>query len=31
MCKLGGWKNIIYQSFNPYPFLKINAEVIQTI
>lgn len=29
MCKLGGWRNILFQTFNPYPFLKISAEVVE--
>lgn len=29
LCKLGGWKNIIFQTDNPIPFLKISADVVQ--
>lgn len=29
MCKLGGWKNILFQTYNPYPFLRISAEVVE--
>lgn len=28
LCKLGGWKNIIFQTENPIPFLKISGEVV---
>lgn len=28
LCKLGGWKNILFQTNNPIPFLKISAEVV---
>ena len=27
--KLAGWKNILFQTYNPIPFLKINGEVIK--
>lgn len=29
VCKLGGWKNMIFQTSNPFPFLKIGAEVLK--
>lgn len=28
LCKIGGWKNIIFPTSNPIPFLKIGADVV---
>ena len=29
LIKIGGWKNIIFQTNNPVPFLKMNGNVIK--
>ena len=28
ICQIGGWRNIIFTTQNPVPFLKINSDVI---
>lgn len=29
LMKIGGWKNILFQTNNPIPFLKMNGNVIK--